>query len=174
VIFKINATKNFKTIHSLQPQKVTPSTKARHTMYRSLRLVCPFLLHSSSFYPTPKSLFFTMLFNQTDTPKVDRTARHGVGTGDSWRLVQILPTPLPLTTHHKSPVCTSPQLGPLDLRVLRSTMSQTRLNNTAMILHCHKKILKTLNRIKFISSCPVRHNAFALCDSADLKNELLL
>jgi len=50
------------------PQKATPCAKTRHATYGSLRTVHPFL-YSSPFYPTPKILCFTMLFNRPDTPK---------------------------------------------------------------------------------------------------------
>jgi len=46
------------------PQKTSPCTDARHTTYRSLRSVHPFL-HSSPFYPIPRN---RMLCNRPDTP----------------------------------------------------------------------------------------------------------
>jgi len=46
------------------PQKTAPCALARHTTYRSLRSVNPFLL-SSHFYPVPPN---PMLCNGPDTP----------------------------------------------------------------------------------------------------------
>jgi len=40
----------------IDPQKATPSPKTHHTM------------HSSTFYPTPKVVCFTMHFNPKSTP----------------------------------------------------------------------------------------------------------
>ena len=62
----------FDPINAEQPhrdhQKAPPCAETRHTTYRSLRSVEPFL-HSSSFYPTPKIVCCTMLLKRP-TPQV--------------------------------------------------------------------------------------------------------
>jgi len=57
-------------VQSLRCPKGNLYSKTHHTMYKSLRLV-----HSSSLYPTPEILCFTMLFNLADTPKVPLPVR---------------------------------------------------------------------------------------------------
>jgi len=49
---------------TLRPQKAPPCTEARHTMYRSLRSVHPFL-HRSTYYPIHRHPMFC---NGPDTP----------------------------------------------------------------------------------------------------------
>ena len=53
----------FYTLHGehsyRDPQKAPSCAEARHTTYRSLRSVHPFL-HSSPFYPIPEILCFSM------------------------------------------------------------------------------------------------------------------
>ena len=65
-ITQINATENFNEDHN---PSLTRPQKAHHTAYRSFRSVHPFL-HSSPSYTATKAVCFTMLFNQSDTPKV--------------------------------------------------------------------------------------------------------
>ena len=64
----ITSLKLLSQVQSSRPQKATPCTKARRTMYRSLRSLQLFL-HISPFCPTPKIICFAMLFNGPDIPK---------------------------------------------------------------------------------------------------------
>jgi len=76
---KLTPLKSSTQVQSSLPQKATPCAKRCHTTYRPLRSVHSFFVQLI-FYPTPKILCFTMIFNWSD---ITKSAHYGGGGGAS-------------------------------------------------------------------------------------------